>query len=77
MALRLKPDGPPLASPADTRRYIETRLRGYPNEVFAMLFTDNSHQTLEFEVRLRGSVSGTSVHPSIVVRRALVHNTTA
>ena len=42
-----------------------------------MLFTDNGHQTLEFEVRVRGYVSGTSVHPSIVVRRALVHNTTA
>ena len=38
MEARLLRDGGPLTSPAHTRRYIEARLRGYRNEVFAMLY---------------------------------------
>ena len=77
MAARLQRDGGVLTSPAHTRRYVEARLRGYRDEVFAMLYLDNKHRVLEFEELFRGSVSGTSVHPRVVVRRALVHNAAA
>src|SRR5690554_7743609 len=35
--------GDPLRSPADTRRFLTSRLGTYPHEVFAGLFLDNRH----------------------------------
>ena len=77
MEARLRRDGGPLTSPAHTRRYIEARLRGYRNEVFACLFLDNRHRIIAFEELFRGTLDGTSVHPRVVVRRALGHNAAA
>ena len=77
MDARLRRDGGPLTSPAHTRRYIEARLRGYRNEVFACLFLDNRHRIIAFEELFRGTLDGTSVYPRVVVRRALGHNAAA
>ena len=77
MEARLRRDGGPLTSPAHTRRYIEARLRGYRNEVFACLFLDNRHRVIAFEELFRGTLDGTSVYPRVVVRRALGHNAAA
>ena len=74
MEARLRRDGGPLTSPAHTRRYIEARLRGYRNEVFACLFLDNRHRVVAFEELFAGTLDGASVHPRVVVRRALGHN---
>lgn len=74
MEARLHRDGGPLTSPEHTRRYIEARLRGYRNEVFAMLYMDCRNRVIAFEETFSGTVDGTSVHPRVVVRRALVHN---
>ena len=77
MEARLRRDGGPLTSPEHTRRYIEARLRGYRNEVFACLFLDNRHRVIAFEELFKGTLDGTSVHPRVVVRRALGHNAAA
>ena len=77
MEARLRRDGGPLTSPAHTRRYIEARLRGYRNGVFACLFLDNRHRIIAFEELSRGTLDGTSVYPRVVVRRALGHNAAA
>lgn len=69
--------GQPLASPVDTRRYLESRLKGYPQEVFACLFLDNRHRVICFEEMFHGTIDGASVHPREVVRRALSHNAAA
>ena len=74
MEARLRRDGGPLTSPAHTRRYIEARLRGYRNEVFACLFLDQRHRVIAFETLFTGTLDGASVHPRVVVRRALGHN---
>ena len=74
MEARLTGGGAPFTSPAHTRRYIEARLRGYRNEVFACLFLTNRHQVIAWEEIFFGTLDGTSVHPRVVVRRALVHN---
>ncbi len=66
-----------LASPGDTRRFLELRLKGYPQEVFACLFLDNRHRLICFEEMFRGTIDGASVHPREVVRRALSHNAAA
>ena len=77
MEARLHRDGGPLTSPDHTRRYIEARLRGYRNEVFAMLYMDSRNRIIAFEETFSGTVDGTSVHPRVVVRRALMHNAAA
>ncbi len=65
------------SSPAQTREYISTRLRGHPHEVFACLFLDNRHRLIAFEELFRGTIDGASVHPREVVRRAITHNAAA
>ncbi len=69
--------GDPLTSPGLTRRYLITRLRHHPHEVFAALFLDNRHRLITFEELFRGTIDGASVHPREVVKRALHHNAAA
>jgi DNA repair protein RadC len=69
--------GSPLLSPEHTARYLQSRLRDHPYEVFAVLFLDNRHRVLAFEELFRGTIDGASVHPREVVRRALALNAAA
>lgn len=69
--------GDPLAGPADTRRFLEARLKGRVREVFACLFLDNRHRIICFEEMFHGTIDGASVHPREVVRRALSLNAAA
>lgn len=66
-----------LASPTDTKRYLQLRLEHYPYEVFSCLFLDNKHRVVAFEELFRGTIDGASVYPREVVRRVLVHNAAA
>ena len=76
MDARLRRDGA-LTSPDLTRRYLEARLRGRRNEVFVAVFLDSRHRPIAYEELFNGTVDGTSVHPRVVVRRALIHNAAA
>ena len=76
MEARLRRDGA-LTSPAHTRRYVEARLRGLRNEVFGVIHLDNRHQPILVEVLFRGTIDGATVHPRVVVRRAMMHNAAA
>ncbi|MEJ2592275.1 MAG: DNA repair protein RadC [Candidatus Thiodiazotropha sp.] len=69
--------GDALNSPAATRRYLQSRLRHHPYEVFACLFLDNRHRVICFEELFRGTLDGASVYPREVVKRALEHNAAA
>jgi DNA repair protein RadC len=69
--------GDALTSPDATRRYLASRLRDRPQEVFAALFLDNRHRVIAFEELFFGTIDGASVHPREVVRRALAHNAAA
>jgi len=69
--------GDSLTSPGDTRRYLQSRLRTHPHEVFACIFLDSRHRLIEYEELFRGTIDGASVHPREVVRRALHHNAAA
>ncbi len=63
--------GDALTSPDQTRRFLQTRLRGYDYEVFAAVFLDNQHRVIAFEELFRGTLDSCSVHPREVVKRAL------
>ena len=69
--------GMALSSPADTRRFLNARLRSYPHEVFACIFLDNRHRVLSYEEMFRGTIDGANVYPREVVKRALALNAAA
>ena len=73
---RLRRDGA-LTSPDLTRRYLESRLHGRRNEVFVAVFLDSHHRPIAYEELFNGTVDGATVHPRVVVRRALMHNAAA
>lgn len=69
--------GDALSSPAATRRYLMSRLRDLPHEVFAALFLDNQHAVIAYEELARGTLDGASVYAREVVKAALRHNAAA
>lgn len=69
--------GDTIASPRDSRAYLQLRLGGYEHEVFAVLFLDNQNRVLAFEELFRGTIDAASVYPREVVKVALQHNAAA
>lgn len=63
--------------PGQVKTYIQSRLIGYPNEVFAALFLDNQHRVIVFEELFFGTINASSVHPRVVLQKALKHNAAA
>ena len=66
-----------LDNPATTRRFLASRLRHLPHEVFACLLLDNRHRVIAFEELFRGTIDGASVHPREVVRLVIRFNAAA
>ena len=60
--------------PFDARKYLEARLRGHRDEVFAVVFLDTHQRVIRYEELFRGTVDGCTIHMRHVVRRALEHN---
>ncbi len=69
--------GRTIGSPADSRDFLQARLRDRPYEVFCCLFLDNRHRVLAFEELFRGTIDNTTVYPREVVRQALARNAAA
>ena len=69
--------GQPLASPTDTRRFLQLELTTRKAEVFGALFLDNRHRVIVVEELFHGTIDGASVHPRVVVQRALEVNAAA
>jgi DNA repair protein RadC len=69
--------GVALTSTADTKEFLQARLRDRPHEVFCCLFLDNRHRVLGFEELFRGTLNGTAVYPREIVKRALHCNAAA
>ena len=66
-----------LGSSLLTRNYLRSRLRRYEREVFLCLFLDNQNRVIAAEELFHGTIDGATVHPRIVVDRALYHNAAA
>ncbi|MDE2092017.1 MAG: DNA repair protein RadC [Gammaproteobacteria bacterium] len=69
--------GDALTDPHATRRYLITRLRDLPREIFTCVYLDNRHRVIACEDLFHGTLDGASVHPREVLRRALAHNAAA
>ena len=66
-----------LTSPAQTRQYLQARLRDRKHEVFACLMLDNRNRVIAFRELFRGTIDGASVYPREVVKQALADNAAA
>ena len=66
-----------LTSPEAAKELAFLQLGHLPDEHFACAFLDNRHALIAFERLFRGTVDGASVHPRVVVRRALELNAAA
>ncbi len=76
LAERHRP-GKVLSSPEETRGYLRLRLAEHKNEVFGCLFLDNRHRIIEVAELFQGTIDGASVHPRVVVQKALELNAAA
>ncbi len=69
--------GRDLTSPGDTRTFLRLELSSAKAEVFGVIFLDNRHRVITLEHLFHGTIDGASVHPRIVVQRALEVNAAA
>ena len=60
-----------IENPAATRRFLISRLRNLNHEVFAVLFLDNAHRLIQYEILFEGTINGASVYPRRVLERAM------
>lgn len=66
-----------MQNPNQVKAYVQSKLMGYPNEVFAALFLDNQHRIIAYEELFFGTINASSVHPRIIVQKALTFNAAA
>lgn len=69
--------GASMSSPEATRQHLCLQLADLKHEVFGVLFLDSQHRLIANEELFRGTIDSTSVHPRIVVQRALALNAAA
>jgi DNA repair protein RadC len=60
-----------------TKHYLSTQLRDEPNEVFAVLFLDSQHRLITFQKLFFGTINAASVHPRVILQKAIEHNAAA
>lgn len=73
---RFKP-GTVIRSPSDTHNFLIAQLAHLEHEVFAVIFLDNRHKIIAFEILFHGTIDGTSVYPREVAKKALTLNAAA
>lgn len=69
--------GVALTSPTQTKLTLSSLLQEIEREVFGVLFLDNQHRLIQFEVLFQGTINAASVYPREVVKRALLWNSTS
>ena len=69
--------GPALASPEHTKRYLQNAIGSLDHERFCALWLDNRHQVLRYEELFRGTIDGASVYSREVVKAGLAVNAAA
>ena len=69
--------GAAMTDPTIAGQFCAGKIRHYEREVFGVLFLDNRHRLLAFEIMFYGTIDGAEVHPREVARAALRHNCAA
>ncbi|MED5526136.1 RadC family protein [Gallaecimonas pentaromativorans] len=66
-----------LSCPDDVRRYLISRLRDQPREVFCLLLLDAQHRVIKLHELFFGTLDGAAVYPREVVKAVLAANAAA
>ena len=66
-----------MSNSRDVKQYCQLSIANEPDEWFCCLFLNNQHQLIFFEKLFRGTVNQASVHPRVILRRALELNSSA
>lgn len=64
-------------SPKVAQAFLTARMAHLEHEVFAVLWLDNSHHVLAFEVLFRGTIDSAQVHNREIVKAGLAQNAAA
>ncbi|HVF80730.1 MAG TPA: DNA repair protein RadC [Flavisolibacter sp.] len=60
-----------VSSSADVATYLQTYLRDYRHEVFAVIFLNRANKINDFKIISEGGITGTVADPRIILKRAL------
>jgi len=60
-----------ITSSTDVANYLQTLLKDYKHEVFAVLFLNRSNKINHFQIISEGGITGTVADPRIVLKKAL------
>lgn len=60
-----------ITSSQDVASYLQTILRDYKHEVFAVLFLNRANKINHFQIISEGGITGTVADPRIILKRAL------
>lgn len=66
-----------LTSPDATRDFLRVLFAQEARELFALVFLDNQHGVIDFQVLFQGTIDGAAVYPREIVKAALEHNAAA
>ena len=69
--------GVALTDPTIAGQFCAAKIRHFEREVFGVLFLDNRHRMVAFEILFYGTIDGAEVYPREVARAALRHNCAA
>ncbi|MCK5818509.1 MAG: DNA repair protein RadC [Psychromonas sp.] len=69
--------GDALTSASETKDFLMSKMRDYPNEVFAALLLDTQHRVICFHEFFFGTIDSASVHPRIIAQKVLRINAAA
>lgn len=65
---------PVVSSSADVAIYLQTSLRDYKHEVFAVVFLNRANKINDFRIISEGGITGTVADPRIILKKALEHD---
>ena len=60
-----------IKSSSDIASYLQTKLKDYRHEVFAVLFLNRANKINHFEIVSEGGITGTVADPRVILRKAL------
>ncbi|MEP0357595.1 MAG: DNA repair protein RadC [Paraglaciecola sp.] len=60
-----------------TQKYLISKLRDQPHEVFAVLMLDSQYRLIKFRPMFYGTIDSASVYPRVLVQQALKDNAAA
>lgn len=77
LASRLTRTNVVIHATSDVVAYCSLKLSSLAHEVFAVMFLDNRHQMIKFEVMFRGTIDSAPIYPREVAKEALACNAAA